>query len=231
MNKDCKSCSDNSSTTYSRCNPPISSNCLFYQGESLTCSNDDSFTICRGDSFTNIQAEIFGKICEIIGDIDVSEVVIPVCLQEAWDKNDLTILNLFNLSLSSLCSQKAEIDQLKTDLDTVNPIVDVNLCCCADSCDTTAVIRLSDALTKIVECVCAARAEAKAAQDTADAANNLVNVLNTKITNLETANCNLIRQQTYINCRLANIESKLDTAGISDCGGTCLTCIPPDPCA
>ena len=57
----CPGC-DSSSTTYSRCNPPVSTNCVFYQGKSEVCKNDETFTICKGENLSDQQLRIFEKL-------------------------------------------------------------------------------------------------------------------------------------------------------------------------
>lgn len=223
--KGCKDCSEINSTSYTRCNPPISSNCTFYQGTTLECSSDSDFTICKGTNFTDLQEQIFNKICQLSGSLDVNSVVIPNCpfLQDAWDDNDFTILNLFNMSLQLECDLKAQIDSLDAKLDTNNPIITgLNFCCCSVDCNTdTAEIRLSDALKQIIECVCTAKAIADAANINANRAFDQgvvtfnaifdpVNGLNKQIADLTT-----FKTETLV--RLACIETRIDNYGIPNC--------------
>ena len=69
----CPGC-DNSSTTYSRCNPPVSTNCVFYQGPTKICENDTSFSICKGDVLSNVQEILFEGICDLKAAINVSDI-------------------------------------------------------------------------------------------------------------------------------------------------------------
>src|SRR5687768_3799988 len=97
----CKDCSETSSLTYSRCGNTVTTNCVLYTGDTLECSSDEDFKICKNENMTSIQESIFEKVCALSGSLDVQNVVIPDCafIQDAWDDNDLTVLNLFNLVL------------------------------------------------------------------------------------------------------------------------------------
>jgi len=210
----CTDCSENSSLTYSRCNPPISTNCTFYQGNNLSCSSDENFTICKGQNMSSVQTEIFERICKLIGDTNVSEVVIPACLIDAWNQSDYTILNLFNLALSNQCALDAQIVELGSTLNNLNPLVNVELCCC-DTCNATTPpyqLRLSEALQKIVECVCSAKSEAATALAAAQNAQNTANILQTQVTSLQLSVASLVTANTQTQIRLACIETRLDNA-------------------
>jgi hypothetical protein len=160
----CPSCSENSSTTYSRCNPPVSTNCVFYQGKDLTCPHDESFAICKRQNMSAVQEEIFNRICQLIGDTDVTEVNIPDCLKDAWDNDDLTILNLFNFILDQQCVLKNSIDAVGTEGLTVDSLITIyNPCPTNCQCEDipTVTIKLKDALNDMITCLCNARAQIK----------------------------------------------------------------------
>jgi len=203
----CPSCSENSSTTYSRCNPPVSTNCVFYQGKDLTCPHDESFAICKGQKMSAVQEEIFNRICQLIGDTDVTEVNIPCTLEVAWNDQDKTILNLFNYVLQVQCAQKEQIAGLGTDALTVNSFITINKPCdCGCNCTTT--VTLTQAFNDIITCLCNAKAEIK------DLQNNL-EILNQEVINVKsvyTQFSDFITSQTILNSsnsiRLSEIESK-----------------------
>jgi hypothetical protein len=203
----CPSCSENSSTTYSRCNPPVSTNCVFYQGKDLTCPHDESFAICKGQNMSAVQEEIFNRICQLIGDTDVTEVNIPCTLEVAWNDQDKTILNLFNYVLQVQCAQKEQIAGLGTDALTVNSFITINKPCdCGCNCTTT--VTLTQAFNDIITCLCNAKAEIK------DLQNNL-EILNQEVINVKsvyTQFSDFITSQTILNSsnsiRLSEIESK-----------------------
>jgi len=193
----CPGC-DNSSTTYTRCNPPQSSNCTFYQGESLTCSSDATFKVCKGDNLTDIQKVIFDKVCKLAGDINIESIEFPCSLQDAWEKQDPTILNLLQYVVNIQCEQQKFISDL--DLQNINPFVKVCLACCTPGCttNTPVVLLLSEALAAIVSCVCTAKAEAANALSIA---NNALSKSTTALNNysdLVNQNCILRNQINYI---------------------------------
>jgi hypothetical protein len=220
----CPSCSENSSTTYSRCNPPVSTNCVFYQGKDLTCPHDESFAICKRQNMSAVQEEIFNRICQLIGDTDVTEVNIPCTLEVAWNDQDKTILNLFNYVLQVQCAQKEQIAGLGTDALTVNSFITINKPCdCGCNCTTT--VTLTQAFNDIITCLCNAKAEIK------DLQNNL-EILNQEVINvksvytqfsdfLTTATCQL----TSLQCRMTAAEERMDENGLNSCTG-CTPCIP-----
>lgn len=214
----CPGC-DTSSTTYTRCNPPISTNCVFYQGQTLNCPNDSTFTVCKGENMSDVQKTIFDKICTLSGDIDVTQINLPLCVQEGWRTNDPTILGLLTYMLNVQCEQS----QLLTTLDqhvnarvevngikTIDPYVEVCLACCGDSsCSGTTTVLLSQALESIITCLCNARTEAANALAQATIARETVNLLNgiifNPITGLEATNVRL----TTLSVTVANLNTRV----------------------
>jgi hypothetical protein len=210
----CKNCSENSSTTYSRCPQVTSTNCVLYQGKDLTCPHDESFAICKGQNMSAVQEEIFNRICQLIGDTDVTKVNIPDCLKDAWegnDENSKTILNLFNFILDQQCVLKNSINSVETEWLTVDSLITIyNPCPTNCQCEDipTVTIKLKDALNDMITCLCNARAEIK------DLQNNL-EILNQEVINVKsvyTQFSDFITSQTILNSsnsiRLSEIESK-----------------------
>lgn len=188
----CPGC-DNSSTTYTRCNPPQSSNCTFYQGESLTCANDATFKVCKGDNLTEIQKVIFDKICSLSGSLNIESIEFPCSLQDAWEKQDPTILNLLQYVVNIQCEQNSLIASLQGQLSTLNPEVEICLSCCGDNCGSTKLL-LSQALTKIVDCLCVTKAEATNALAIANNAFSQSTTALNNYNNLVLENCKLKEQ-------------------------------------
>ena len=206
----CANC-DSSSSTYSRCNPPLSSNCLFYQGSSLVCTNDNTFRICKGDSLTDIQIEIFNKICSILGNTDVSSIEIPVCLTQAWDSSDLSIFNLFTLLLQEHCNLQNSLTSLTDSLVELDPQVNVCLACCEETgCNISAKIYLSDALNKIVACICRLKAEVSGISNDLANLKTSYNTVVTQLSDLQASVNILITNQPTILTRLNCIETRID---------------------
>ena len=213
----CPSCSENSSTTYSRCNPPVSTNCVFYQGENLTCPHDESFAICKGQNMSAVQEEIFNRICQLIGDTDVTEVNIPDCLKDAWDNDDLTILNLFNFILDQQCVLKNSIDAVGTEGLTLDSLITIyNPCPTNCQCEDipTVTIKLKDALNDMITCLCNARAEIKDLQNNLEILNQdfttYKNMLQPKLDTLDS----ILLNQTSIALAIKGIQCGLIGAGI-----------------
>lgn len=165
----CPGC-DTSSTTYTRCNPPISTNCVFYQGQTLNCPSDSTFTVCKGENMSDVQKIIFDKICALSGKIDVTSIQFPCSLQTAWASQDKTILNLLEYMIDIQCQQNTAISTINSQLPTLDPIVSVCLKCCDDSACGTTQLLLSEALNKIVECLCKTITKAEDALKMADTA-------------------------------------------------------------
>lgn len=138
-NKKVKKCPDNTTT-----------DCIRWVGKDIPCLD-----ICYGDSLTELQNEVAEKLCELVGDVDMSTVVIPACLLSAWDglEQDKTILNLFNFAFQIACQQQATINTLPT---TNNPIITLDYKCCADSpCFESVTVTISTHLQQIINCICA----------------------------------------------------------------------------
>ena len=212
----CPSCSENSSTTYSRCNPPISTNCVFYQGKDLTCSHDEGFTICKGQNMSSVQEEIFNRICQLIGDTDVSKVKIPSCdLEVAWNNQDKTILNYFNYLLDVACAQKAAIASIGVGGLTIDSHIIINEPCC-DSCETSCTVKLTipQAFNDVIKCLCDTKARVKKLEGDLDILNkdflgykdNVQNKLNT----LDS----VLKNQADIALSIKGIQCGLIGAGI-----------------
>lgn len=214
----CPGC-DTSSTTYTRCNPPVSTNCVFYQGQTLNCPSDSTFTVCKGENMSDVQKTIFDKICALSGKIDVTSIQFPCSLQTAWTSQDKTILDLLQYMINVQCSQ----NELLTTLDqhvntrvevngikTIDPYVEVCLACCGDSsCSGTTTVLLSQALESIITCLCNARTEAANALAQATIARETVNLLNgiifNPITGLEATNVRL----TTLSVTVANLNTRV----------------------
>jgi len=208
----CKSCSENSSTTYSRCNPPVSSNCLFYQGVAKQCSNDSTFNICKGDNFSDVQSLIFDKICKLIGDTNVSTIQIPTCLKQAWDDSDLSIFNLFTLLLEQHCVLQTEVTNLTNSISTVNPEVEICLGCCEETgCNNSATILLSDALQKIVSCICTLKSQVTSLSTEVGNLTTQYNALVTQVGVIQTNVTNIVNAQPEILKRLSCVEFRIDS--------------------
>ena len=227
--ENCPGC-NNSSTTYTRCNPPVSTNCVFYQGESIVCENDNTFTICKGDSMSAIQADIFNKICTLTGDINVTSIKFPCSLQDAWESKNKTVLDLLQYMVNIQCAQQTSITDLTIALPLVDPIVSVCLQCCGIPCGSPTV-HLSEALTNIISCICTLKGQVDQANLTAasalDRANTAYNRIYDPINGLNKQITNLSADNVCTKIRLCIIETQLlenTTVGKINGCSTCSTC-------
>ena len=236
----CPGC-DNSSTTYTRCNPPVSTNCVFYQGESKVCPHDETFTICKGDNLSNVQLDIFNKVCELAGDIDVTKIDLPLCAKEGWESNDDSILSLLKYMLDLQCQQKALLEEVDSyvnnkttvgGIKTIDPFVQVCLTCCEPGCGSTTIL-LSQALTKIITCVCKAKDQAKEALEKAEDAlsktacyEKNIEVLNYNYCSVQNANLANYNTITAIITELAKPPFNITISHVAP--ASCGT--PPPPC-
>ena len=180
----CPGC-DNSSTTYTRCNPPISTNCVFYQGPTKICENDTSFSICKGDVLSNVQEILFEGICDLKGDIIVSD--IQFTCSDSWKTktSDQKTLHKLLEDITQLdCEYNTIVDDLNllvqgqtstvyNNIPVIDPFVEVCLGCCVTpsvACNTPSVLHLSDALNKIASCIWNLKARVEAAETKANTA-------------------------------------------------------------
>lgn len=238
----CPGC-DTSSTTYTRCNPPVSTNCVFYQGQTLNCPSDSTFTVCKGENMSDVQKTIFDKICTLSGDIDVTQINLPLCVEEGWKTNDPTILGLLTYMLNVQCEQSELLNTLDQHVNarvevngikTIDPYVKVCLACCGDSsCSGTTTVLLSKALESIITCLCKARTEANnaliEAQNAMTKANLVYNAVFDTNTGLAATYDKLNRLASNITCRVNNIENKLTAAGLTACTPACIVPCPVYP--
>jgi len=239
----CPGC-DNSSTTYSRCNPPVSTNCVFYQGESKVCPHDDTFTICKGDNLSNVQLDIFNKVCELAGDLNITSIEFPCSLQDAWEDQDPTILNLLQYMVDIQCEQKTLLEEVASYVNNktpvggikiIDPFVKVCLACCTPGCttDTPVVLLLSEALEAMVTCICVAKDQAKEALEKAEDAlskaacyEKNIEELNYKYCSVQNANLANYNTISAIITELAKPPFNITISHVAP--ASCGT--PPPPC-
>jgi hypothetical protein len=160
---------------------------------------------------SDVQITIFNKLCEVLGDIDVSHIEIPSCLTQAWDSSDLNIFNLFTLLLQEHCTLQTEIDNINTSLTDLNPQVSVCLSCCEESgCVSSAKIYLSEALNKIVACICGLKATVGQLESDLGNLKSSYNTLVTQVGVLQSSVDSLVSAQPNVLTRLNCIETRID---------------------
>jgi len=211
--KSCPSC-ENSSTTYTRCNPPVSTNCVFYQGDTKTCPHDDSFTICKGSNINDVQYAFFEKICEISGELVVKNISFPCATK--WNE-PYAVRNLNNLLVNTttkVCENYNAIQEIQASLPTLDPLVAPPCDCCSTSnCPPpSGHIFLSQALKQLEECICNANTVASSsaigANNATETANQAKSQVNDPNTGLEALWTDYLKFKANIECRLSNLENK-----------------------
>lgn len=145
--------SRSSTNKVKRCPNTMTTNCIEWLGEDIPC-----LSVCYGDTLTDVENAIALKLCELVGDVDMSKVTIPDCLLTAWNNlnEDKTIFYLFDFILDQYCIQQSEITALQSSLATNDPIFNLNYCsdCLNNPCNTKVDITVSEHLQNILNCLC-----------------------------------------------------------------------------
>ena len=169
-----------SSYTYSN-NPLISSDTVSYQGLPIPCLN-----ICTGDSLTGVEATLANTICQLLEEVDMTEIVIPDCLVQLWQSRNPTILTLLQFVLNNACKQQAEIDSLQTDITTIDPLITVDYKCSGSNpCVTVGEVKLSIVLQNIVNCICDINSQLADFTDQITVLTEGLNSVNTQIADIQ----------------------------------------------
>jgi hypothetical protein len=147
----CNTCGN----SYDRCPDVLSGRCVSYQGAPIPC-----LKLCTGDSISYIQEQVALKLCELVGLTDMSGIIIPPCLVNAWGTNDYTILNLIQTLLNNSCALQGQIDAIDTALLTFDPMITVEWKCCSTApCVISPSIKVSEAIQSIIDCICLLKAD------------------------------------------------------------------------
>src|SRR6185437_7292861 len=102
--------STNSYTLTNRCpDGGTTTDCVQYVGPDIPCLNIQS-----GCVLTQIECQIANQLCLLVGETNVSTVVIPACFTTAWGSTNPTILNFFNFILSQACLQQVLLNDVIT---------------------------------------------------------------------------------------------------------------------
>jgi hypothetical protein len=142
----CKSCQD----SFYNCPEVITTDCIPYIGPEIPCLG-----VCPNMKLSTVQISIAEKLCELVGETNVSTIVLPPCLLTAWGTRDKTILEFILFLLEESCNLQSQIDTLNTDLSTFEPMVTVDYKCCADSpCVTVGTVTVSEAIQNVLNCLC-----------------------------------------------------------------------------
>lgn len=139
-----------SNTKIKRCPTTISTNCVEWIAGDFACLD-----ICNGDILSDAQFNIATQICNLINATDLSSVTIPDCLKTAWATNDPTILNFIQFLLDKHCEQQTQIDNINTDIFTLETEFEVKYPdCCVSECQPSFTLTLQKHFEKVLECLC-----------------------------------------------------------------------------
>jgi len=148
----CKNCSP----AYERCPDVTTSNCVTYQGPAIPCLN-----LCTGDSITEVENTIALKVCELVGEVDMSTIVIPECLTRAWGLKDKNIFNLIQFALDNECTIQEQIDVINSPSGKIGVNQQFQLDypngCCNGPCLPGVTLTIPAHLQKIIYCLCEIR--------------------------------------------------------------------------
>lgn len=219
---------DNSNYTVSKKCPggATSSNCVTWVGESIPCLG-----ICKWDILTDVQFAVATKVCELAQVLvtDVAAIVLPECFltvwQADWADQEETVVNFLEFILDELCKQYRSIELINTKLTSIgtdastqiNPIVDVNFCCCGtSSCDPTTPVTLTDAFTTILTCICNLKSTVGTPPNGftvvsyIDSIKTLVNAQNATISAIDTKAQSALDTSVNNAARIAVLEAKVN---------------------
>lgn len=137
---------------YSKCPEQLSSSCVTWESAGIPCLN-----ICQGDNLSIANYNMAQAICQLIGEVDMSSIIIPECLQLAWGTNQPDILNFITLLVNNQCTIQDQLTSINNELATIDPLITVNFCTsCTNSnpCVQTGTITVSEAINSTILCLC-----------------------------------------------------------------------------
>lgn len=207
-----------SSNDCNRCNPLQSTDCVKYVGPAIPCLN-----ICTGDNLTKVQWIIATQLCTVVGELNLSTLEIPQCLKELWGINNVTVLNLFQFILNTLCGNKEEIDNINNTLSTFDPTITLNYACLGDVCLVNNTLTLSSHLQNLINYICDLKSQVNSLSDQILALENqnqvIQNQFNSLSSQVATINQTLFSGTNNLVEKVACIEIRISQD--SDIPSTC----------
>jgi len=184
--------SRSSNTSSLRCPDATTTSCVEWSGGDFPC-----LQVCTGDSLTDLQTSVLTKLCEVLGGVDMTSVILPDCLKAAWNTEDPTILNFIQFLLDEHCQLQVAVNQLPT---TNNPIFSLDYKCCANNpCITETVVSVSQHLQNILTCLCTQSARI---DELETQVSNLQDTANTALALAQSASTAVASWSLYKNCIL-----------------------------
>jgi len=186
--------------------PPTTTNCVSWQGPDIPCLG-----ITTGCSITPIMQTFATNICTLVGEVDMSSIIIPACLTQAWATQDPTILNFINLLLQESCTLQSEIDTINTTLVGFNPLITVDFSCCSNNpCVVTGTVTLSQALENIITCICGVVNTNDNLQSQINDLTSRTNTLTNSVANQQTQITTITNNYTALFSLVTALQSQVD---------------------
>lgn len=132
--------------------------CIQYVGVAIPCLN-----ICTGDTLTSLECTIANTLCTLVGEVNMSSVIIPSCFTTAFITGDITIQNFLQVLLDNACLQQINLTALQVQVSTLDPILNISypncgngscLSCIPSTCGSGTVVSVSQHITNILNCLC-----------------------------------------------------------------------------
>lgn len=183
-------------SSYSYDSSPIlgSTNNIIWTGDEIPCLG-----ICTGDRLTTMQNKIAEKLCEVIGEVDVSELIIPDCLKTAWGTNNPVVYEFIQFLLDQLCEQNTTIVNLSNEFANYNPTITVNYPpCCENVCLDGQTLTISQHFEKVLTCLCNLQSQVDSLQSDNEALTLDVNNLQATVSTLSTTVSTLLTNVTNL---------------------------------
>ena len=198
-------CVDCIGEDFIKCKPLVSTECVIYKGEDIPCLN-----VCKGEKLSTVEIKILNKICVLVGNTDMSSIVLPTCLITAWGTKDKSILNFIQFVLDQFC--------LLHSTETVEPAIDIDYMCLANNpcINTQVTVTIPKAIQDIIIYLCDLANKVSIIENsTIPNLDNKITTLTNRVTTLESNNTTLINSISTINSRINCIVTNLNANSIT----------------
>lgn len=198
-------CVDCTGEDFIRCKPLVSTECVIYKGKNIPCLN-----VCKGEKLSSVEVKILDKICELVGDVDMSSVVLPTCLVTAWGTKDKSVFNFIQFVLDQFC--------LLNSTEIIEPQIDIDYMCLSNNpcINTQVVVTVPKAIQDIIIYLCDLSDKVNIIENsTIPNLDTKITTLTNRVANLENSNTTLINSITTINNRINCIVTNLNANSIT----------------
>lgn len=197
-----KNCSEKSNYFYN--SSPIlgSTDNIVWNEEDIECLG-----VCSGSRLTTLQLAIIEKLCEVVGNTDLSGIIIPDCLKTAFGTKDKTVLEFIQFLLDNDCLIKSDIDNLQDQLDNFNPLITVDYpSCCENACLPGETYTISQHFEKVLGCLCYQASRINELESTIASQATAITSLNTQYNQLNTTLSTVVTNLTNLTIKVNDIE-------------------------